>query len=125
LKKFWQQLKRWLFEPLPPVEKQIHIINVAKTHLRLEEVRTDQKLCGVFKKLQSTYEFEIMMSVLRNEHPVNLVADIGTTLQDRAVLQARSEGYTMALANIEAMAIYNKPTEMPEAEFAEEELTKH
>jgi len=45
-----------------------------------------------------------MMDVLRFEHPNKNGLALGTQVFDRAVLQARGEGYQTALNNLKAMS---------------------
>ena len=96
-------------------------VHVAQTKMRLSQWRANQGMTNLAGKITRNPDFELMLSVLHNEHPAFVVCDAGTSLQDRAVYQARCEGYTLALANLEALAIHQPEVNMPEAEFAPEE----
>jgi len=102
----------------------VKVIQRQATKLRLSEWRADMALCNRASKLMETPDMQLAISVLNNEHPAFVVIDPGTSLQDRAVYQARCEGYTLALANLEALARHQKITEMPEADFATEEVER-
>ena len=63
-----------------------------------------------------------MMSVMRNESPSELkLPQVGTAITDRAALQAQTEGYMMALNNLEAMSLVNRVEEETPATFEPEE----
>lgn len=99
----------------------VKVIHRQATKLRLAEWMADKSLCNRASKLLDNPDVQLMVSVLHNEHPAFIVIDPGTSLQDRAVYQARCEGYTLALANLEALARHQKMTNIPESEFAPEE----
>ncbi len=102
----------------------VKVIQRQATKLRLHEWRADLSLCNQASKLMNVPEMQLMVSVLHNEHPAFVVIDPGTSLQDRAVYQARCEGYTLALANLEALARHQKMVDAPEADFAPEETIR-
>lgn len=62
-----------------------------------------------------------MLQVIHNSHPAFQFMVNGDTAS-RALQQARCEGYTMALADIESMGITAIGGEAVEAEFDEEEI---
>lgn len=102
----------------------IRIIQRQATKLRLSEWMADKALCSRADKILASPDVQLMVSVLHNEHPAFVVIDPGTSLQDRAVYQARCEGYTLALANLEALARHQKISELPESEFVLEEQSR-
>lgn len=102
----------------------VKVIHRQATKLRLSEWRADPNLCNQASKLIDLPAVQLMISVLHNEHPAFVVIDAGTSLQDRAVYQARCEGYTLALANLEALARHQKMHNSPESEFAPEEVER-
>jgi len=91
--------------------------------LRLHEWRADRALVSKGLQLINSPDFRLVLDVLRNEHPSNLMLPDGCSLDIRAVFQARGEGYTLALANLEALAKFEPVHEPLEATF-EPELEK-
>ena len=114
----------WPFHKSKPVAVAVRIISRQATKLRLSEWRADPSLCNQASKFMADPSFQLAVSVLHNEHPAFVVIDLGTSLQDRAVYQARCEGYTLALANLEALSVHQKLHDAPEAEFAPEEIER-
>jgi hypothetical protein len=58
-----------------------------------------------------------MLDVLDHSHPVHIVLNGPVTLESRAIIQARCEGYTMCIADLENMGIYDQPKQALEATF--------
>lgn len=109
----------WPFKPKQPV--QIKVINREVSKLRLHEFRSDPNLCkGVAEALRGGY-MRVAVDVLNNEHPGNSVLHTNTSLEVRACHQARCEGYTQAIANLEAMARHEQPVSLLETSFEEAE----
>ena len=108
--KFWQRRKT-----------EIRVIARDPIRLRLSEFRTNRALVGEAQKILMLGSLKLMLDVLRNEHPCMMVLQTGSSPNDRVVLQARGEGYTMALANLEAMAQFQEATPVLEATFESEE----
>lgn len=101
---------------------KVQIVTRAVTDLRLAEWQADAELTKHARKLHSDSTFQMMMAVLRNEHPAFLVAGHDAcSLEGRAILQARAEGYSMAIANLEAMGRHQLIKPVPEATFEPEE----
>ena len=88
--------------------------------MSLHDYRLNPTLTGEAASLQSLPAFQLMMDVLRNEHPGYIVMDISCAEHERAIMQARCEGYTMALSNIESMPVFEKPKQEIPVEFAED-----
>lgn len=100
---------------------KVHVIDRDISQLRLHEFRADEKLCrGMAEGFNNAY-LRIGVRVLENEHPGSCVFPPDTTLEIRACHQARCEGYTQALANLKALAVYSKPAGELEATFDEPE----
>lgn len=114
----------WFFKTHKAHAVTVQVIQRQATKLRLSEWMADKALCNKASKLLDNPDVQLMISVLHNEHPAFVVIDPGTSLQDRAVYQARCEGYTLALANLEALARHQRMLEAPEAEFAPEEVER-
>lgn len=96
---------------------QVRIAERDPCRLRLTEWRSSPDLTGQARRCLSDVHFRTMLDVLDREHPAGIVLPDNASIEMRAVWQARCEGYTMAIANIESMAIYNKPEEALEATF--------
>jgi hypothetical protein len=89
--------------------------------LRLAEFRSNKSLAGDAQKIIAIPGVRLMLDVLRNEHPGQWVLPPGATTLDRIRAQCLAEGYTMALANFEAMGEFTEMTQMPEPTFEQEE----
>jgi hypothetical protein len=96
----------------------LEIVRRDESKLRLFEWQQDPRLCGIAAKLLADPNWRLILSVLRNESPSRSVLSIGAAIEDRAVMQARGEGYEMALTYLEAMGTNVTPFVMPEAAFA-------
>jgi hypothetical protein len=107
--------------PVPKVETQIKVIHRKATELRLHEWRQDSRLVGAARALLTGDHMKIMLDVLRNEHPGNTVFTSTVDLQTRAAHQAKCEGYTICLANLEAMADFKEPEQTVEPTFQPEQ----
>ena len=93
--KFWQRPKPRIGIRVEQRERQL---------LRLEEFQSDERQVNAFQKFTQHDYFKLMMDVLENEHPAKVVQSENMPLDSRIVLQARGEGYTLALGNIRAMS---------------------
>jgi len=101
---------------------RVQILPRQATKLRLSEWQSDQALTVQAGKALADPTVQLMVAVLQNEHPAFIALPEEVELHERAIVQARSEGYTMALANLEALGQFKKPTVMPEATFEAEEI---
>jgi hypothetical protein len=105
-------------------QSKIVVIKREANKLSLGEFRSDPNLTGLAARFLRDSDFKLMLDVLRNEHPGWLVLSESVPPEVRAVIQARAEGYTMALANLEAMGVFRESPEQIVATFeAEEEPT--
>jgi len=96
--KFWK--------PKPTAEAlKVVIVERPTTHLRVDEFRADKELAHLAAVVLANPNMQLMLSVLRNEHPGFEVLGSAATVNDRLVAQARAEGYTMALATLESLGI--------------------
>lgn len=88
--------------------------------LTLAEWQKNELLVTGMMKISTEPVWRAMMQVMRNECPSELkLPQVGTLITDRAALQAQTEGYMMALNNLEAMGSVQIPNEGPiEATFA-------
>ena len=91
--------------------------------LSLEEFQKNEQLVTEAMKLAAIPIWRVMMDVMRNECPAfNIGFKLeGTLITDRAALQTQTEGYMMAINNLEAMSSPLIESEQVEATFAPEE----
>lgn len=101
---------------------RVEVIRRDSLKLRLAEWRGDPKLVTEAGKVLSLEVLRSMLDVVRNENPINYVLPFGTSSNDRAAMQCRAEGYSMAIANLEAMGQSESTPEPLTADFAPEEL---
>lgn len=105
----------------PTPRRAIQIVERELGSLTLPEWRQDKSLCAQAAGVLSSPIVRQMLQVIHNSHPAFQVMVNGDTAS-RALQQARCEGYTMALADIESMGITAVTGETIEAEFGEEEI---
>lgn len=96
---------------------RVQVVRKDESKLRLSEWQLDPGLCAMAAKVLMDPNLQLMLSVLKNEHPCKTALPYGVHMDDRIVLQARGEGYEMALANLERMAVNLTPIPMPEPVF--------
>lgn len=111
----------WPFKKESPPKPSFLVIDRDPVKLRLSEFRTNNALVGDAQKILLIPGLRLMLDVLRNEHPGQWVLPPGASSLDRIRAQCLAEGYTMALANFEAMGKFEQMTEMPEPTFEQEE----
>lgn len=99
---------------------QVTLIEREPFKLTLTEWRSNPDMAAQAAKVLANPTMKFMLQVLYNSSPAweTLLAP---TMEDRAAQQARIEGYAQALANIEAMAVYERPMEHLEQTFEKEE----
>jgi hypothetical protein len=107
-------------EPEDSAERIVEVIRRDPLRLRLHEFRSNKNLVSSAQKMMAMPEFRLMLDVLMNEHPLNFVLAASTT-EERAAQQARGEGYTIAIRNLEAMADLQQIVSLGEPEFLPEE----
>lgn len=107
-----------LFKPKP--SQKLQVIQRLSSRVRLHEWRSSPDLVTSARKVLNDGTLQTMMDVLKNEHPFNTTL-YNVSIEERAVVQARTEGYAMALANLEAMGVFQKPTEPIEATYEQNE----
>ena len=92
--------------------------------IRLAEWRSSPELTSAARKVFAMPEANYMLDVVRNEHPGFNVLPDDAPPQARIAHQCRAEGYTMAIANLEAMSRFEQQRQNVEATFEEEEAQK-
>ena len=112
----------WLFKKAP-VQSKPNFLVIARDpiKLRLSEFCSNRALVGDAQKIQAIPGVRLMLDVLRNEHPGQRVLPPNSSSLDIIRTQGQAEGYTMALANFEAMGKFVEMTQMPEPTFEQEE----
>lgn len=101
----------------------IRVRTVPTTHLRLTDWQSDPNLTSLGLKLLSTPDFQLVLALLRNESPAHYTPpQLGTSSEDRAAHQARTEGYELCLSNLEAIAQPGYDTAPVESTFAESDI---
>ena len=96
--------------------QKLQVIQRLSSRVKLDEWRSSADLVNAARKVLNDPNTQNMLDVLRNEHPANTMT-FDAPLDQRAVLQARSEGYTMALANLEALGVFQQQHEEMEATY--------
>ena len=107
-------------DTLPP-RTRWQIIERELDSLTLSEWRQDAVLCTQSQNVLSSPIVRQMLAVVHNSHPAFQV--MNGDMQARALQQARCEGYTMALADFESMAVHAAPQQIVPAEFNVEEVS--
>lgn len=100
---------------------QIRVVEREPFKLTVDEWRSDRGLCAQAEAALKSPIIRMMLQTLSNSHPAFQVLT-DCQLSDRAVQQARSEGYTMLLSDFESLAKFKEPVKEITAEFGEEEL---
>jgi hypothetical protein len=96
---------------------RLEVVRREESKLRLADWQRDPQLCSLAAKVLANADLQLMLSVLKNEHPARIALRLGVPTDDRVVMQARSEGYEMFLSNLEAMGISRVPDEPIESAF--------
>lgn len=98
---------------------KIEVIKREVCRLTVQEWRADPGWVGTGASVLSDPRLRQMLDVVGNSSPAFEVLPYGTAAQDRLVAQARAEGYTMALANLEALGVQQALRHPVEATFEE------
>lgn len=100
---------------------QIKVLGVERSQLRLGMLRGDPKLSHAAAAVLSNDFTKIMLDVMENESPARIAFSPHATLGERALHQAKIEGYHLALATLRSMGSGTDSPEAPVAEFEPEE----
>jgi hypothetical protein len=111
------------FRKLKPVSTRVEILKRDASKLRLSEFQADEALTSKAGVALADQYVSLMMQVARNESPALYCLRIDATVEERAAYQSKIEGYNMALANLEAMAVHRKFVQTGEPTFESEEQT--
>ncbi len=96
---------RWLWRRNQKEALKVRVIDRPVTALRVDEFRADAELVRLAATVLSNSNFQLMMSVLKNDHPGFEVLPAGTNPNDRLLAQGRSEGFTICLATLESLGV--------------------
>lgn len=102
------------FRPQP---RKLLLIRRISSRLRMSEWKSERDLVRAARKFLSDPEFLALVDVLRNESPINWITVRPMTIEDRAVTQARIEGYQLCINNLESLGMFEKPSEKLEPTF--------
>lgn len=105
---WWNPFKR---------RQQIEVIKRDRCLMRLTEWQSNPSLVKLAQTHLSNPEIRLMLDVLITEHPGGMVYADGASHDVRVVAQARSEGYTLCLANLEALGKFVQQKEPIEETF--------
>jgi len=95
----------------PKDEIRVRIVDRPVTHLRADEFRADRELVHLAATVLANPNMQIMISVLKNEHPGSEVLPSSADSIQRVVWQSRSEGFSICLATLESLGV---PQALPE-----------
>lgn len=84
---------------------KVRLVDRPLCALRVDEFRADKELVHLAAVVMADPNFQIMVQVLRNDHPGFDVLPSGADSIQRIVKEAQGEGYTMALATLESLGI--------------------
>ena len=99
---------------------RVMVLNREPFKLALSEFRADKNMAAMAEKVVGNPNFRLMLQVLYNSSPAWEVM-LSATTEQRAIQQARIEGYTMALANLESMSTHQMIQQRIEATYEPEE----
>jgi hypothetical protein len=112
----------WPFPTKPKLPVTVKVIGVDRQKLRLHQFRSDPKLAGAAQAVLTGDFMRVMLDVLENEAPAKVSFSPQATIEQRALHQARIEGYYLCLANLGALAVATDLPENPEPKFEPEEI---
>ena len=95
---------------------QTQIVRRDSCRLTIDQWRSDRGMVKLASKIMSNPDFQLMIDVLRTHHIVNYSLMLNPTMEQRAFQQAKGEGYSLCLSNLESMAQYS----IPESELIED-----
>jgi len=94
-----------------PTALQVRIVDRPVTHLRADEFRADRELVHLAAAVLANPNVQLMINVLKNEHPGAEVLPANADSIQRVVWQSRAEGFAIGLATIESLGV---PQALPE-----------
>ena len=112
-----RRLLKWIF----PARYKVVLIHRTPSTLTSEEWRADDELVKAARGITRNATFMEMMDVLRSCCYVNYQMTMGTPISERAMMQARGEGYLSCINDLIALGEPAKPKIELEATFEEQE----
>lgn len=97
--------------------QSVEVIQRDPCRLTLNEWRQTPELVEQAQKALMNPTVRLMLDVLRTEHLGNYMLMGTTSLEDRAIVHAKCEGYSLALNNLESLAKSAHKEEAIEATF--------
>lgn len=94
-------------------------------NIRALQYRQNDELVSAAMAITNDPRFQQMLEVVRNEDPARFPLKDGSQIADRAIHQAMSEGYSLAVETMLALAKPWKETTMPEETFEIEIINKN
>ncbi len=88
---------------------RIVVIHRDQSRLTIGEWRSQPEMVKKAMDMLANPDLRAMIDVLVTCSPANDVYPLDVTLDVRAVIHARCEGYAMALSNLESLGIWNEP----------------
>jgi hypothetical protein len=110
---------KWLAYLLLPRER-VRLVRVDSPDLSLETWRASEQLVSEWGKVESQPIYRAFVQTMRNEAPVNTMAE-APTADEKIRRLGVIEGYQLALNNLEAFGKLSQRTEMPESTFEKTE----
>lgn len=100
---------------------KVRLLDRPHTHLRADEFKADKELVHLAAVVLENSNMQLLLQVMRNEHPGFEVLPFGTNANDRLLAQGRSEGYSIALATLESLGVQANIPERLVSTFGSEE----
>src|SRR3974390_359860 len=92
-------------------EVKVIVIRREPSELRVAEWRASVTLCGTARNMLANGDFRLMLQTVENDNPANYALRTDVTIEERAIHQARCEGYLAALSNLRSLAVHEPPPE--------------
>jgi len=110
------------FKRKPPIAPQIRILDRDPSRLDLTEWRADKDCRAAAQKELANPHLQHMLDVLRNQVHRKLVrVHPAMTAEQRSAALSFADGYSMAVQDLESMAVKPTETEQPLTESFEKE----
>ena len=116
-----KRLKVW-FRRRPKQPVKVFIVRRDRITLSLDEWRSTPSPVAQARELLATPLMKDMLLVLRQQHLGMICVPSNAPVEVAAAVQRQTEGYQMALNNLEALGVYAKPAEPLEATFEPPEV---
>lgn len=99
-----QWVSEWLAAHVTPLHAEPQFVQIEPLNLRLVEWRKNGALTTKAGMVLKQQTMRAMLQVLKNETPANLgFQAVGSRTEDRAALQAKIEGFHLAINMLESM----------------------